>query len=88
MTARQPTLLDPGTRVSATLGGHTVYGIVEYYEHYHPTQTTFPVKFGSTTRIMTADEVTIQPDQPDNRQPPRCTTKSCTIPGHLSHLNR
>jgi hypothetical protein len=84
VTARQPRLLYPGTKVTAIFGGHTVYGVVDDYEHYHPTQTTFPVKFGRTTKIMTADDVTIERDQGDDRQPPRCTMliERCTIPGH------
>jgi hypothetical protein len=75
MTARRLRLLYPGTMVTAVLGGHTAYGIVEDYEHYRPDQITFPVKFGRVTRIMTAAEVTAQPDEqqlPD-RQPPRHT---------------
>jgi hypothetical protein len=60
-----------------------VYGVVDDYEHYHPSQTSFPVKFGSRLMIMTADLVTIEAEQPDDRQPPRCTMLTvCTIPGH------
>ena len=79
MTARQPRLPYPGTLVTTTLGGYTAYGVVEYYEHHNPHQVTFPVKFGSTTMIMVASEVTALPDnqQPPDRQPPPCT---CLMP--------
>jgi hypothetical protein len=74
MTQR-PTLLDIGTEVTATLGDYIAYGVVEDYDHHTPHQTTFPVKFGSVTRLMTAGEVTVLPDdqQPPDRQPPRWT---------------
>jgi hypothetical protein len=73
MTAAR--LLYPGTKVTATLGGHQAHGVVEDYEHYHPNQVTFPVKFGNRTRIMTSAEVTVLPDagQPPDRKPPRRT---------------
>jgi hypothetical protein len=77
MTER-PTLLDVGTEVTATLGDYTAYGVVEDYEHHSPNQTTFPVRFGSVTRLMTTGEVTVLPDdqQPPDRRPPRWT--GCT----------
>jgi hypothetical protein len=70
-----PRLLYPGTLVTATLGGYQANGVVERYEHYHPNQSTFPVKFGRQTTIVTAAEVTVLPDdqQPPDRQPPRHT---------------
>ena len=73
------TLLYPDTKVTVVLGGHTAHGVVELYEHHSENQVTFPVKFGSTTRIMTASDVTVLPDdqQPPDRQPPRCT---CLLP--------
>jgi hypothetical protein len=81
MTARQPKPKLPhiSTKVTATLGGHTVYGVVEYYEHHNPHQVTFPVKFGHRTRIMLASDVTPLPEdqQPGNRKPPPCT---CLMP--------
>ena len=75
-------LLYPGTLVTATLSGHTAYGEVDEYEHYHPNQSTFPVKFSGLTRIMTANEVIMLPDnqQPPGRQPPRHT-------GYYEHQN-
>jgi hypothetical protein len=77
MTTRQLTytLLDKGTRVKAVLGGQTVYGVVEFYEHYSPYQTTFPVRFGPQWLVMTSTDVTVLPEdqQPPDRQPPRRT---------------
>jgi hypothetical protein len=74
MTARQR-LLYPGTLVTVTLGGHEAHGVVEDYEYHNSYQTTFPVKFGRRTMIMTAAAVAPLPDdqQPPDRQPPRCT---------------
>jgi hypothetical protein len=65
----------PGTEVTAIVGSYIVYGVVEDYEHHSPNQTTFPVRFGSRTRLMTAAEVTVLPDdqQPPDRRPPRWT---------------
>jgi hypothetical protein len=75
-----------GTRVRVTVGGYTAYGVVEDYEHYHPSQTTFPVKFGRKTTMMTAADVTVEADQPDDRTPPRCTMLAqflpCTMADH------
>jgi hypothetical protein len=82
VTARQPRLLYPGTKVTAVLGGHTAYGVVEDYEHYRMDQTTFPVKFGGQTRIMNPAEVTVLPEaeQPDERRSPRCLTTAALHP--------
>jgi hypothetical protein len=78
MTERHK-LPDIGTKVAVIVGDCTVYGVVEDYEHHNPHQVTFPVKFGSRTRIMLASDVTPLPEdqQPPGRRPPPCT---CLMP--------
>ena len=55
-------LPEPGTMVTARVGGRVQHGVVQYYEQQW-SRGTFPVRFDDDVwRLRAADEVTVQPE--------------------------